>query len=151
MLEISYAVNDELLEEIEITGTVPELLKIEEALNSLAQGEREEISFEARTDYKPRYNTGWLKELCIRSGKGDSGDIIILGDPEEQLIIEGSKEKLKEMAGYFYFESADRYPVHHHCTYREDHPCLSINSIPLVISVKGTEAEISALEIGEEA
>ena len=143
MLEITYADDEGVLVEIEITGTLEELREIEKALNDLAQGRAKEAIFDGRMDFVPKFNDGWIKELILISGEGN---VTIIGEPQGSVVIEGSPEKLDELSGYFCFEEDDKYPEHHHCEWRQDHPCLSPASIPLVISIVGTEEEIAEWE-----
>ena len=142
MLEITYAEDDGDIVEVEITGTLQELRELEASLVSLSQGKAEEKAFPGRTNFKPQFNHGWIKELVFIRGEGDNGDIIVDAEPKGALTIEGSAAKLRKLSDYFYFEDEDRYPEHHHCEWREDHTCLSIVSIPLIISIAGTAEEI---------
>ena len=68
--------------------------------------------------------------------KGD-GEVIVTPKPKGSLLMEGSPEKLGELSGYFYFDEKDKDEDHHHCEWREDHPCLSPVSTPLIISIAG--------------
>ena len=89
MLEITYADDEGVLVEIEITGTLEELREIEKALNDLAQGRAKEAIFAGRMDFVPKFNDGWIKELILISGEGN---VTIIGEPQGSVVIEGRPE-----------------------------------------------------------
>lgn len=146
MLEITFCKDDNGVCEVEIEASLDELKLLEQSISALSKGGPDEYVFSARTDFKPRLNQGWINELVLRRCMVDDGDIVVLAHPPERLIIEGSAEKLAELAGYFCFEPEDRYPEHHHCEWRVDHPCLSASSVPLIIWVAGTAKEHAAID-----
>ena len=130
MLEVTYAMDDDEMVEIEISGSLEEIRGLEKALHDIAVGKLESTLFEGRTDFVPEFNDGLIREVVFR--KGD-GDVTVTAKPKGSLSIEGSPEKLHELSGYFYFDEEDKDDDHHHCEWREDHPCLSPVSIPLII------------------
>lgn len=146
MLEITFSEENSRVCEVEIEASLDELKLLEQSLSALSEGGPEEYVFQGRTDFKPRLNSGWIGELVLRRCTAADGDIVVMPQPPERLIIEGSAEKLAELVGYFCFEPEDRYPDHHHCEWRKDHPCLSTASVPLIIWVAGTPEEHAAID-----
>jgi hypothetical protein len=132
MFEITYAKNGESIVEVEITGTLAEIRELEKTVIDLSQNMDQSFTLTARTNFIPKFGDGWIKELILMSS-GD--DVKVLANPPDSLSIKGSPEKLEVFSGYCHFEDDDKYPTHHHCEWRDEHPCLAPGSVPLIISI----------------
>ena len=132
MFEITYSKNGESIVEVEITGTLAEIRELERTVIDLSENMDQTSTLQARTNFIPEFNDGWIKELILMSSEGD---VKVFANPPNSLIIKGSPEKLEVFSGYCHFEDDDKYPTHHHCEWRNEHPCLAQVSVPLIISI----------------
>ena len=58
MLEVTYAMDDDEMVEIERCGSLEEIRGLEKALHDIAVGKMESTIFAARMDFVPEFNDG---------------------------------------------------------------------------------------------
>lgn len=118
--------------EIDISGTVEELLAVWEKLVALAHGKATECHIEADTKANPAPYSRALNALIARVTTGPTR-VSVTKDTVE---VNGSRESLEAFASFFGFGEDAPPGTHNHHEYFEGNRFVHPQSAPLIIGIR---------------
>jgi hypothetical protein len=124
-------------EQAEIAGTLSDLRRIHDSIQSLATSANTEVAIPAHSTADAEPWDECLSRLVIRKG---NGKVNVNATPED-LVIAGDPEYFEAVASYFAFNDDEAFPEHHHLEYHPDHFVLRANALSLVIGFEDPDRE----------
>ena len=128
MIQIRYSDSCEL----DIASSPRGYAEIAAAIADLTSSTKDELMFQAETQFDPTPYEHKIPTLIIRRSHGP---ILVQVKNLSEVVISGSADALDAMRSSLKFADDSQFPDHRHFEYFEGHPIIDPESIPIVFSV----------------
>jgi len=128
MIELRYSPPNEL----DITGTVPELDDVRTAILEAVKSTAAQVEFKADTSIDPSPYDATLSRLVVEMGTGPTKVSVTNG----AIRIVGSPSSLEMLASFLNFKPDAQRGDHTHYEHYEGNQWIAPDSVPLIFSVR---------------